>query len=109
METAEQTWTANRHNDRLDLHVSLEQRRLLDEAAAASGTSVGVFVLNHATDAARDVLADCSGVALPQERWNNFLALLDRALPPGSNLLADASTTCPSANASPPCSCSPRL
>jgi uncharacterized protein (DUF1778 family) len=109
METAEETRTENRDYDRLDLHVSPEQRLILDEAAAASGTSVGAFVLNHATDAARDVLADRSAVALSQERWDNFLALLDRDPPPGSNLLADASTTRQSAKATPSCPGSPRL
>ena len=109
METAEEIRTSNRAYDRLDLRVSPEQRRILDEAATASGTSVGAFVLNHATNAARDVLADCSGVALPKERWNNFLALLDRDPPPGSNLLAEASTTRPSSSATPSCPCSPRL
>jgi uncharacterized protein (DUF1778 family) len=93
METSEQTRTANRHHYRLDLHVGAEQRRILDQAAAATGTSVGAFVLNRAIDAARDVVADCSGVALPEERWNNFLALLDRDPPPGSNLLANALPT----------------
>jgi uncharacterized protein (DUF1778 family) len=90
METAEQTRTANRDNDRLDLYVSPEQRRLLDEAAAESGISVDAFVLNHATGAARHLLADFSGVALPEQRWKNFLALLDRDPPPGSSLLAEA-------------------
>jgi uncharacterized protein (DUF1778 family) len=108
METAEQTWTANRHSHRLDLHVNPEQWRILDAAATATGTSVDAFVLNRATDAARDVLADCAGVALPEERWNNFLALLDRDPPPGS-ILADASTTRQSATATPSCPGSPRL
>ena len=108
METAEETLTANRDYDRLYLHVSPEQRRILDEAAAATGMSVGAFVLNHATDAARDLLADCSGVALPEERWNNFLALLERDPPPGS-IRADASTTRQSAKATSSCPGSPRL
>jgi uncharacterized protein (DUF1778 family) len=77
METAEQTRTTNRKNDRLNLRLSKEQRSILDEAAAASGMTVGTFVLSHATDAARNLLADRADVVLSEERWNNFVAMLD--------------------------------
>lgn len=109
METAKQTRTTNQKNDRLNLRLSKEQRSILDEAAAASGMTVGTFVLSHATDAARNLLVECSGEALPEQRWSNFLALLDRDPPPGSSLLAEASSTRQSACASRSCPCSPRL
>lgn len=53
-------------------------RRLLDEAAAASSMSTSAFVLAHATEAARAVLADRTTFALPDERWDAFSDLLDR-------------------------------
>ena len=77
METAEQARTTNQKNDRLNLRLSEEQRSILDEAAAASGMTVGTFVLSHATDAARNLLADRADVVLSEERWNNFVAMLD--------------------------------
>jgi uncharacterized protein (DUF1778 family) len=39
--------------------------------------SLGAFVLSHAADAARDLLADRSNIALSPERWANFVALLE--------------------------------
>ena len=57
MDTASQPRTDKRKNDRLELRISQEQRRILDEAAEASGMTVSAFVLSHATDAARDLLA----------------------------------------------------
>jgi uncharacterized protein (DUF1778 family) len=80
METAEQTRTTNQKNDRLNLRLSEEQRSILDEAAAACGMTVGTFVLSHATEAARNLLADRTGVVLSEERWNNFVAMLDHDL-----------------------------
>jgi uncharacterized protein (DUF1778 family) len=78
MATAEQDRTGNRKKDRLDIRISYEQRRMLDEAAAASGVSVSAFVLSHATGAARDLLADLTSLVLSEERWNKFVAMLDR-------------------------------
>jgi uncharacterized protein (DUF1778 family) len=78
MATAEQARTGNRKKDRLDIRISYEQRRMLDEAAAASGVSVSAFVLSHATGAARDLLADLTSLVLSEERWNKFVAMLDR-------------------------------
>ena len=76
METASQARTTSK-NDRLELRISQEQRRILDQAAAASGMSVSAFVLSHATDAARDLLADRTSFVLPVERWNTFVRMLD--------------------------------
>ena len=91
MEIASQARTDNRRNDRLKLRISQEQRDTLDEAAAISGMSVSDFVLGHATDAARDLLADGTSFVLPAERWNAFVAMLDgypRPVPvPGSAAL----------------------
>jgi uncharacterized protein (DUF1778 family) len=77
METAIQARTHGRKNNRLELRISEEQRDILGEAAAASGMRVNAFVLSHATDAARDLLANGTSVVLPAERWNSFIAMLD--------------------------------
>jgi uncharacterized protein (DUF1778 family) len=93
METAEQTRTTNQKNDHLNLRLSEEQRSILDEAAAASGMTVGAFVLSHATDAARNLLADRTGVVLSEERWNNFVAMLDHDPPTASRAWSRNSTS----------------
>jgi uncharacterized protein (DUF1778 family) len=68
--------------------VEPDRRRLLDEAAAATGMSTSAFVLAHATDAARDVLADRTTFTLPAERWDAFVRMLDRAERPVDGLAA---------------------
>lgn len=80
--------TTRPKSDRLELRLDPIQRRLLDEAAAANGVSVSAFVLDHATDAARDVLADRTTFVLPDERWDAFVELLERDARPSSGLAA---------------------
>lgn len=63
---------------RLDLRVSSEQKRLLEEAAAATDRTVTDFVLASAALAARDVMADRTRFALPPDRWAAFTAAMDR-------------------------------
>ena len=69
---------SKRRNDRLELRLDEADRRLLDEAAAASSMSTSAFVLSHATEAARDVLADRTSFVLPDERWDAFVNLVKR-------------------------------
>ncbi len=75
-------------SDRLEIRLEAEHRELLDEAAAASAMSVSSFVLAHATDAARAVLADRTSFVLPEERWDAFVELLDRDAKPMPGLAA---------------------
>ncbi len=82
------TRTARRKNDRLEIRLEAEHRRLLDDAAAASAQSVSAFVLTHATEAAREVLADRTTFTLPGERWDAFIELLDRDARPLPGLAA---------------------
>ena len=77
-----------RKNDRLELRLEPWRRQLLDEAAAASGMSTSAFVLSHATEAARGVLADRTTFVLPADRWDAFVKLLDRNEQPVDGLAA---------------------
>ena len=77
-----------RKDDRLELRLDPEDRRLLDEAAAASATTVSAFVLSHATAAARHVLADRTSFVLPAEHWDAFVDLLERDARPMPRLAA---------------------
>ena len=67
-----------RKEDRLELRLEPERRRLLDEAAAASSMSTSAFVLSHATTAAQQVLADRTTFVLPTDRWDAFVQLLEQ-------------------------------
>jgi uncharacterized protein (DUF1778 family) len=79
---------AAKKDDRLELRLEPQRRRLLDEAATASGVSTSAFVLAHATDAAREVLADRTTFVLPAERWDEFMRMLDRPEQPVEGLAA---------------------
>jgi len=77
-----------RKDDRLELRLEPSRRRLLDRAAEAAGMTTSAFVLNHATEAANQVLADRTKFALPAERWDEFARLLDRDERPQPELAA---------------------
>ncbi len=77
-----------RKEDRLELRLEPANRRLLDEAAAASAMSTSAFVLSHATAAAHQVLADRTRFVLPDDRWDAFVALLEREERPQPELAA---------------------
>lgn len=77
-----------RKDDRLELRLEPANRRLLDEAAAASSMSTSAFVLSHATTAAQQVLADRTAFVLPAERWDAFVDQLDREARPMPGLAA---------------------
>ena len=80
--------TTRRKDDRLELRLEPANRRLFDEAAIASSMSVSAFVLTHATDAARAVLADRTTFVLPDDRWDAFTELLERDARPMPGLAA---------------------
>lgn len=67
-----------RKDGRLELRLEPTNRRLLDQAAAASAMSTSAFVLSHATVAAQQVLADRTSFILPAERWDAFMERLDQ-------------------------------
>jgi uncharacterized protein (DUF1778 family) len=77
-----------RKDDRLELRLEPSRRRLLDRAAEAAGMTTSAFVLNHATEAANQVLADRTKFVLPAERWDEFARLLDRDERPQPELAA---------------------
>ena len=61
---------------------------MIDEAAKAGGMTTSVFVLLHATEAARRVLADRTSFVLPAERWDSFMTLVERPDSPQPELAA---------------------
>ena len=77
-----------RKDDRLELRLEPDNRRLLDEAAAATSMSVSAFVLTRATEAAREVLADRTNFVLTEEHWDAFVELLQRDVRPTAGLAA---------------------
>jgi uncharacterized protein (DUF1778 family) len=80
------TRSAPRKEDRLELRLESDRRRLLDQAAKASGVSTSAFVLEHATLAAQQTLADRTSFVLSPEQWDAFVELLDRPVQPVEGL-----------------------
>ncbi|MHC1729747.1 MAG: DUF1778 domain-containing protein [Syntrophobacteraceae bacterium] len=63
--------------ERLDIRITPEDRRLLQQAARERHTTVSQFVLQSALDSAGAVLAERSHIKLNDEQWTAFMAALD--------------------------------
>lgn len=75
---------ARRRNRRLELRTTEEERALIDRAVAVSGTDLTEFVVTHASDAARRVLADRQSFELDAAAvaaWEELNARPARELP----------------------------
>ena len=68
----------NTKSERLAVRISPEQRSLLSEASRTQEKTITEFVLNAATRAAEDVLADRRRFVLAEAEWAAFLGALDR-------------------------------
>ena len=71
---------------RLELRLEADRRQLLDRAAQAVGLSTSAFVLEHATLAAHQTLADRTTFVLSDDQWEAFVRLLDRPVQPVEGL-----------------------
>jgi uncharacterized protein (DUF1778 family) len=73
-----------RRSRRLELRTTEEERALLDRAVAVEGTDLTDFVISHASDAARRVLADRQSFALDEAAraaWEEVNSRPARELP----------------------------
>ena len=67
---------------RLAVRVTKQEHELLTEASRATRTTVSEFVLDAATDAAEQVLADRTEFRLSTEQWRRFIDALDAPVQP---------------------------
>jgi uncharacterized protein (DUF1778 family) len=75
---------SRRRSRRMDLRTTPEERELIDRAVAATGTDLTDFVVTHACDAARRVLADRDHFELNAtalEEWEAINARPAREIP----------------------------
>ncbi len=63
--------------EKLDLRLSLEDKRTLEAAASLSNRSVSEFVRDSALSRAHEMLADRRMFVLSQSKWDEFQAALD--------------------------------
>jgi uncharacterized protein (DUF1778 family) len=63
--------------ERLDIRITPEARRLLQQAAKERHTTISQFVLESALHSASTVLAERSRLSLNAEQWKAFMEALD--------------------------------
>ena len=84
--------TRARRSEKLDLRLTVNAKRTLRAAAAASHRSVSEFVLESALARADEALADRRTFGLNAAQWKAFMAALDappRSLPRLERLLEE--------------------
>lgn len=82
---------ARRRSRRLEVRATPEERELIERAAAATGADLTEFVLAHASDAARRILADRDRFVLDAEAlsaWEAVNSRRARHLPGLAKLMA---------------------
>lgn len=75
---------SRRRSRRMELRTTDEERALIDRAVEVSGTDLTEFVVTHASDAARRVLADRQSFELDSsslEAWEELNSRPARELP----------------------------
>lgn len=75
---------ARRRSRRMELRTTDEERALIDRAVAAEGTDLTEFVVTHASEAARRVLADRQSFELHADAlaaWEELNSRPARELP----------------------------
>jgi uncharacterized protein (DUF1778 family) len=68
---------------RREVRLSVDDERLIMEAAALTGTTFTGFVLDEAVARAREIIDACRSIRLPEDAYKRFLDALDA--PPESN------------------------
>jgi uncharacterized protein (DUF1778 family) len=63
---------------RIEVRTSFEQKAFITRGANASGQNISDFILSSAQEKAEMVLADQKEFVLPQDRWDKFVAALER-------------------------------
>jgi uncharacterized protein (DUF1778 family) len=64
-------------DERINLRIDADKKRLLEAASGSVGRSVSSFVLEAASVAAEQVLADRTVFCLDEQRWAAFDAALN--------------------------------
>jgi len=75
--------TTRKRDQRIEVRATAEERALIDQAIAYSGSDVTTFVLTNLLDASRRVLADRANFALSSQsaaEWERINALPAREL-----------------------------
>jgi uncharacterized protein (DUF1778 family) len=69
--------TRSQRSDKLDIRISPEAKRILQEAARERHTTISQFVIDSALTTASEVLAERNRIGLDSKQWAAFIAALD--------------------------------
>ena len=69
--------TPSPRSNKLDIRITPEAKRLLQQAAEERHTTISQFVLDSALASARSVLAERSLIELGADDWATFMTALD--------------------------------
>ena len=78
--------TTEMKNERIEMRVRPEHRKLLENAADVAGLSVNAFMLSHALEAAKRELESFSKLKLSDRDRDLFLSVLENPPPPSEKL-----------------------
>lgn len=71
---------------RINLRASPEAKAMIERAAALMGTSVSAFMLQHAYEAARRIIANNDTLLLSEQAFEAFVEQLENPPPPNDAL-----------------------
>lgn len=80
--------TSQSTSERLQVRLDADTKRLLERAAAYSGTSVSDFIRTHAREAAKAVIAENEQLPLVPADWEVFLRAIEAPPEPAPALRA---------------------
>jgi uncharacterized protein (DUF1778 family) len=69
---------AGQKEARIEVRTSFEQKAFITRGANANGQSISDFILSSAQEKAEIILADQKEFVLQQDRWDKFVAALER-------------------------------
>ncbi len=69
--------TPSQRSDKLDIRITPEAKRVLQEAARERQTTISQFVIESALTTAQEVLAERTRIGLDSKQWAAFMAALD--------------------------------
>jgi uncharacterized protein (DUF1778 family) len=69
--------SSSQRSDKLDIRISPQAKRVLQEAARERQTTISQFVIESALNTAQEVLAERTRIGLNNKQWAAFMEALD--------------------------------
>ena len=63
---------------RIEVRTTPKQKAFITRGASASGQNISDFILSSAQEKAEIILAEQKEFVLPKDRWNKFVAALEK-------------------------------